>query len=215
MRTKTGMHVHMPKNAFVPNRAVTPKTAALPVPAPSQVDDQDTLTDNQWNAIASLLEGRTLQATADRCGINVRTLRRWIHSPDFAAEYASARREHFETVAASLQSVANEAAETLTRLLRCGDPLIELRAARAILQIAQKSLEEVEGRKKLSEAEKTNASQAVQIESLLLTNQTLQQSKMDLTTLSHSLIAGTFKRPDWISISAWDNIVHANPPNRS
>ena len=210
MRTKTGM----PKNAFIPNRAVTTKRLVQSAPTDQPTDDHDTLTENQWNAIVSLLEGRTLQATADRCGVNVRTLRRWIHSPDFAAEYARARREHFETVTASLQSVANEAAETLTRLLRCGDPLIELRAARAILQIAQKSVEEAEDRKKLAEVEKTNTVQEAQIKNLLVANNSLQQSKEEFSTLSHSLIAGTFKRPDWISVSAWDNIIHANPPNR-
>jgi len=170
-------------------------------------NEQDKLSDKQWTAISCLLDGKTLQATADTCGINARTLRRWLHSPDFSEEYTRARRQHLDNVAANLQSAANDAAETLMRLLKCGDPLIELRAAKTILQISQKSVENAEIQKRLDDLESTNAQQAVQIRKLESENYSLNRSSSEFATLKHELKIGTFTRPDWISKSAWDSMV--------
>ena len=170
-------------------------------------NEQDKLSDKQWTAISCLLDGTTLQATADTCGINARTLRRWLHSPDFSEEYTRARRQHLDNVAANLQSAANDAAETLMRLLKCGDPLIELRAAKTILQISQKSVENAEIQKRLDDLESTNAQQAVQIRKLESENYSLNRSSSEFATLKHELKIGTFTRPDWISKSAWDSMV--------
>jgi len=170
-------------------------------------NEQDKLSDKQWTAISCLLDGKTLQATADTCGINARTLRRWLHSPDFSEEYTRARRQHLDNVAANLQSAANDAAETLMRLLKCGNPVIELRAAKTILQISQKSVENAEIQKRLDDLESTNAQQAVQIRKLESENYSLNRSSSEFATLKHELKIGTFTRPDWISKSAWDSMV--------
>ena len=212
MRTKTGI----PKNAFIPKRRTVPKPAVqkADVEADELNDGLDKLSAKQWNAIASLLEGKTLQAAADACNINVRTLRRWLHDADFSEEYTRARRQHLDNIAGSLLTAAQDAAETLMRLLKCGDPLIELRAAKAILQISQKSVENSDVQKRVRDLEKHNALQAVQIHKLEATNKLLQQSKDEYGAMSHSLITGTFQRPDWITSSAWDKIVRGNSPNR-
>jgi len=102
-------------------------------------DEPDVLTPQQWNAISCLLASDTLQSAADNAGINVRTLRRWLRTPVFLDEYSRTRRQHLDHVGTHLQSAAADAAATLMRLLKCGDPLIELRAAKTILQMSQKA----------------------------------------------------------------------------
>jgi len=92
------------------------------------------------------------------------------------------------------------------RLLKCGDPLIELRAAKTILQITQKSVENIEIQKRLDDLEQTNEQQAAQISKLESENRSLHRSDSELSTLKKELKFGTFTRPDWISISAWDSI---------
>jgi len=185
-----------------------------PASSPTITDSESTgpeaLSDKQWTAISCLLDGKTLQATADTCGINARTLRRWLHSPDFSEEYTRARRQHLDNVAAHLQSAANDAADTLMRLLKCGDPVVELRAAKTILQITQKSVETAEIEKRLDDLERTTAEQAEQIEKLQSENEMLSEYRDNYREMMHTLVTGTFQRPKQVSNSAWDKIVHAN-----
>ena len=164
------------------------------------------LTDRQQSAICCLIEGNTLQASADTCGINVRTLRRWMQLPEFREEYNKARRQHLDHVAARLQSSADDAAETLARLLKCGDPLIELRAAKAILQISQKSVEAAELEKRAADLERSTAQQAKQIRHLKAENELLSSSYNELHDLKQGLEFGTLHRPEWVSKSAWERM---------
>ena len=184
-------------------------SSSIPTPD-SESTEPEALSDKQWTAISCLLDGKTLQATADTCGINARTLRRWLHSPDFSEEYNRARRQHLDNVAAHLQSAANDAADTLMRLLKCGDPVVELRAAKTILQITQKSVETAEIEKRLDDLERTTAEQAEQIEKLQSENEMLSEYRDNYREMMHTLVTGTFQRPKQVSNSAWDKIVHAN-----
>jgi len=77
-----------------------------------------------------------------------------------------ARRQQMEAQAASLQSAANEAMATLMRHLKCGDPAIELRAARTIFQIYQKSVENAELKNTIDELQQANDRQAEDIRTL-------------------------------------------------
>jgi len=103
------------------------------------VGDDEMLSDKQWNAIGRLLEGKSLQAAADETGINVRTLRRWMHTPEFAENYHFARRRQIDNNAASLQAASDAGIATLLRHLTCGDKHAEFRAAKALAQINEKS----------------------------------------------------------------------------
>jgi len=162
------------------------------------------------NVICALLEGKTMQEAADEAGISVRTLRRWKESPQFATEYEKVRREFNERLDLRLERAAASAAETLERLLTCGNPLIEMRAARTIMQSARKSAEMAETRKQLKDAVHSGAKQTDQITKLLTANKNYAQSRQELIELKHSLRHGSFKRPDWISAYTWDNIVNHN-----
>ena len=145
--------------------------------------EDDKLSDKQWTAISYLAAGKTLQATADNCQINVRTLRRWLQTSDFVEEYKRARHQQMEAQAASLQSAANEAMATLMRHLKCGDPTIELRAAKTIFQIYQKSVENAELKTTIDELQQTNSRQAEDIRALEKENRTLRSSKSEVNTL--------------------------------
>ena len=119
-----------------------------------------------------------------------------------------------DDVMAHLLSAAADAADTLLRLLKCGDPIVELRAARTILQMAQKGVEAAGMKKKMGELEKTNSVQAQFIEKLETANKSLQETKKELHELTHSLMPGTFQRPAWLTHTAWSKIVSNNamPP---
>src|ERR1035438_5207200 len=52
-----------------------------------------------WTVIPHLVQGKFMIATAQACGTNVRTLRRWMETPEFKQEYSLAKREHFDMVA--------------------------------------------------------------------------------------------------------------------
>jgi len=176
----------------------------------NDLEQAEKLSPKQWSAISCLMEGRTMQATADLCDVNVRTLRRWLQSPDFVEEYNRTRRQHLENVTAHLLSAAADAADTLMRLLKSGDPIVELRAARAILQMSHKGSEMADLKKRMDELERVNAKQAQQIEKLEAANESLQGSKEELHQMTTSLMAGTFQRPTWLTSTAWDKIVRTN-----
>ena len=116
----------------------------------------------------------------------------------------------FEPIASQLQSAAAEAASTLERLLKCGDPVVEFRAAKAILHLLQKQAEVAALKKTVRELEKTNAECNSQIERLDAAVQSLQLSRNELLEIKASLINGAFKRPEWVTQYAWDKIVRNN-----
>jgi len=171
-------------------------------------DGLTSLSDKQCTAISCLLEGNTMQATAEACEIDVRTLRRWLQTEEFVEEYNDARRQQLDRVTAHLQSAAADAADTLMRLLKCGDPLIELRAAKTILQMSQRSVNIADLEKRVDDLETENALQAEQIEQLTSRNECLKNAEDELKGLRYGLTAGTLARPDWVSKTAWDRMFH-------
>ena len=106
------------------------------------------LSRKQQQAIAALLSHSTIEAAAKAIGITSVTMRRWLKSPQFQAEYRAARRQVVELAIARLQYITDTAVTTLTRNLKCGQPSIEVRAAMGILDRAIKAIEifELEGR---------------------------------------------------------------------
>ena len=87
-------------------------------------------------AIAALLTANTVPEAAEACGVSETTLFRWMQDPVFAEQYAAARRAVLQSAVADLQIVAREAVGTLRRLMGCGTPSVECRAAVAVLETA-------------------------------------------------------------------------------
>ena len=104
-------------------------------------------------AISALLTTRTLEEAAEACGINERTLRRWIEEPEFRAALTAASRQVLESSVVELSVDAQMAVETLRRNLRCGRPEAEIRAAQIILAQAMRGIEFFEFERRLAHLE--------------------------------------------------------------
>jgi len=214
MRTKPGRIGHFPGD----------RSSEQAASAANLLDDDYTepevLSEKQWNAISCLLTCDTLQAAADSAGINVRTLRRWLRTPEFLEEYNRTRRQHLDHVGTHLQSAAADAAATLMRLLKCGDPLIELRAARTILQLSQKAADTAALEQRIVDLEDENLEQAAQIERLEAKSesnfQRAEHFENRLFELEESLKNGTYRTPRLMSKETWDSMFsgHSSSPLR-
>jgi DNA-binding transcriptional MerR regulator len=88
-------------------------------------------------AILALVSEKSIGAAAKRCGVNEKTLRRWMTEETFKRELAEARRSLFEAGMARVQALTGDAIETLAKLLRGKTPAhVKLGAARTIAEIA-------------------------------------------------------------------------------
>jgi hypothetical protein len=88
-----------------------------------------------------LAAGRTAKGAAAACGVGERTVRRWQADPDFAGRVAALRRQLAERAAGRLAGLSGRAAATLRRLLDCGHPPTEGRAALGVLDQVAKYLD--------------------------------------------------------------------------
>ena len=88
-------------------------------------------------AIVALLSERTLAAAAECCGVNEKTLRRWMADDEaFKADLAAARRAMFEAAMNRLQPLAARAVETLEALMdSSAPPSVRLGAARTVAEL--------------------------------------------------------------------------------
>jgi hypothetical protein len=89
-------------------------------------------------AVVALLSERSIGAAADRCGVNEKTLRRWMTDDEaFKAELTEARRALFQAGMNRVQALAAEAVETLAALMAPDvSPAVRLGAARMVAEIA-------------------------------------------------------------------------------
>ena len=92
-------------------------------------------------AILALLSEPTLDLAAKKAGIGAATLQRWLHDPNFQAGYRAARQRAFEAGLSRLQALTGEAVEALQRNLTAPRPLVQVRAAVAILTHATQGAE--------------------------------------------------------------------------
>jgi hypothetical protein len=83
--------------------------------------------------IANLLTEPTHAAAAQKTGIGLTTLHRWLNRPDFQREYRVARRRVVDHVVARLSALGSKAIAALARALDCGERGPELRAALGVL----------------------------------------------------------------------------------
>lgn len=88
-------------------------------------------------AVLALLSEKSITQAATKCGVNEKTLRRWLSDDaDFKAAYAEARQTTFETGMSRAQALTGKAIDTLDELL--GDtqhPNVRLGAARTIAEL--------------------------------------------------------------------------------
>ena len=95
--------------------------------------DRKSVGAQQADAIAALLRAPRTEVAAAMAGIDEAILRQWLEDPRFLARYRAARVSALEGPVARLQQLADCAVEALARNLSCGDPKVEVEAARAIL----------------------------------------------------------------------------------
>ena len=107
----------------------------------------------QQQAIAALMKYPTIEAAAVAIGVAPSTLWRWQQIPQFQDEYRAARRMFVEHAIAELQQATGQAAETLSRNLRCGQPSVEVRSALSILKQSLRAVELLDFESRLSTLE--------------------------------------------------------------
>ena len=88
-------------------------------------------------AVLALLSEKTIAAAARRCGVNEKTLRRWMADDDvFKAELGEMRRAIFQTGVNRVQALTVTAIDTLAALMGRGmPPTVRLGAARAVVEL--------------------------------------------------------------------------------
>jgi hypothetical protein len=98
-------------------------------------------TANRERALSALLSSGSIADAATRCGLNEKTLRRYLSDADFSKEYKAERRVAFEQNIVRLQSLHAGAVDTLERNLNCENPSVEVRAAQIIIESNRKDFE--------------------------------------------------------------------------
>jgi hypothetical protein len=98
-------------------------------------------TANKDKALNALLESASITAAAIKCGLNEKTLRRYLADAEFQTEFRAARRVVFEQNIIRLQSLHGNAVDTLERNLTCENPSVEVRAAQIVIEGSRKDFE--------------------------------------------------------------------------
>ena len=96
---------------------------------------------NREKALTALLESATITEAAQNCGLNEKTLRRYLDDAEFQKEFRAARRLAFEQNIFRLQSLHAGAVDTLERNLTCENPSVEVRSAQIIIEGSRKDFE--------------------------------------------------------------------------
>ncbi len=100
-------------------------------------------------AIRALMTNPTVEAAAVATGVGQSTLRRWLSRPEFASRLARAQRDAFQGTVNALVGRNIRALATLDRLMGCGAPAVECRAAEAWLSHAMRWSAEWQQREEL------------------------------------------------------------------
>jgi hypothetical protein len=109
------------------------------LPEASEVAESRLLTPKQRLAVEALLASPSRAVAAAACGVNERTLLRWIKLPAFATAYRAAARAQFTDAQAQLKAASRDATEVLRGALTAEDADLRVRAAAAILDAASRA----------------------------------------------------------------------------
>ncbi len=96
---------------------------------------------NKEKALTALLESATISDAAIKCGLNEKTVRRYLADAEFQKEFRAARRSVFEQNIIRLQSLHAGAVDTLERNLTCEIPSVETRCAQIVLESTRRDFE--------------------------------------------------------------------------
>jgi hypothetical protein len=96
---------------------------------------------NQEKALTALLASASISEAAKKCGLNEKTVRRYLVDPEFQTEFRAARRVVFEQNIIRLQSLHAGAVDALERNLNCENPSVEVRAAQIIVEATRRDFE--------------------------------------------------------------------------
>ncbi|MBS0197695.1 MAG: hypothetical protein JSR77_13150 [Planctomycetes bacterium] len=108
------------------------------------MDDQGPkLTLKQERAIPALIGEPTIALASEKCGVPLRTLRRWLTLPHFKAAFNQARRETFTQAMSMATRYAPMALQTLLKI--SSDPsaphAARVSASTAVLKFGRESME--------------------------------------------------------------------------
>lgn len=94
-------------------------------------------------AIAALLNAKTIREAATVCGLSERTLKRWLKTPGFAAEYSEAKTALLQAATGKLRREASAAVDVLSEVAAdaLAAPGARATAARSILELALRAHE--------------------------------------------------------------------------
>ncbi len=98
-------------------------------------------TANREKVLSALLESATISEAAIKCGLNEKTVRRYLADAEFQTEFRAARRVVFEQNIIRLQSLHAGAVDTLERNLTCENASVEVRAAQIVIESTRKDFE--------------------------------------------------------------------------
>lgn len=103
----------------------------------------DLLTAKQARAVLAMLEHPTLKDAAAAVGVGETTLWRWSQNSEFKTAYMDARREAVRQSIAHLQNATGEAVTCLRDVMKSAkaSDAAKVSAARAVLEMAMKSVE--------------------------------------------------------------------------
>jgi hypothetical protein len=94
-------------------------------------------------AIAALLNYRTVEEAARTINVNPKTLQRWMHNPEFEGAYRQARQQAYSQVATRIQQSMAPALATICKIMVDPNvpPTARLHAANYILNQGTKIME--------------------------------------------------------------------------
>ena len=108
---------------------------------------------NKQKALTALLNSPTITDAAKTCGLSEATIYRYLSEDDFKKEYRKAQRQVIENSITQIQRITFKAVETLEKNLTCGNPQVEVSAARIVLDNSLKAVETMDILERLEELE--------------------------------------------------------------
>ncbi len=103
----------------------------------------ENLSPNQAKALSALLTHLSIAEAASACGLNERTVRRYLEDATFSAEYLRARRLLVSQTTGQLQAATGEAVGALRAVMedQAAPASARVAAARVVLELSYKGVE--------------------------------------------------------------------------
>lgn len=118
---------------------------------------------NKEKILTALISTTSIKDAAEKAKVSQATIYRYLADDRFNMEYRKARHHVVENTVGQIQGASEQAVETLTRNLSCGNPSVEVRAAQIILENTYKGVEilDLGARLEILEAEQEKMNEAI------------------------------------------------------